>query len=114
MLDTDPFLMIPGPFESPHSQLSNDPDIIKNGSVYIKIRVPKKPILHLEINVFAVTHITILASNHMILGSETTILCQKPRFRGKHHEFRVKNHDFRGFDTKIVVFDTKIVVFAPK
>ncbi len=29
---TEPFLMIPGSFESPHSQLSNDPGIIKNGS----------------------------------------------------------------------------------
>ena len=37
---TEPFLMILGSFESPHSQLSNDPGIIKNGSVYIKIRVP--------------------------------------------------------------------------
>ena len=34
------FLMIPGPIESPRSQLSNDPGIMKNGWVYIKIRVP--------------------------------------------------------------------------
>ena len=38
---TEPFLMIPGSFESDHSQLSNDPGFIKNGSVYIKIRVLK-------------------------------------------------------------------------
>ena len=34
--------MIPERFEGPESQLSNDPGIIKNGSVYIKIRVPLK------------------------------------------------------------------------
>ena len=53
---TEPFSMIPGWFESPESQLSNDTGTIKNGSVYIKIRALKKPITHLEIKVFAVTH----------------------------------------------------------
>ena len=33
--------MKPGSFESPHSQLSNDPGIMKNGSVYKKIRGPQ-------------------------------------------------------------------------
>ena len=32
-ISTEPFLMVPGWFESPHSPLSNHPGIIKNGSV---------------------------------------------------------------------------------
>ena len=34
---TEPFLMIPGWFESPHSPLSNQPSIIKNDSVELGI-----------------------------------------------------------------------------
>ena len=37
-LYTDPFIMAPGWFESPAPQLSNHPGIIKNGSVYSRLR----------------------------------------------------------------------------
>ena len=37
-LYTDPFLKIPGSFESPESQLANHPGIIKNGSGYSRLR----------------------------------------------------------------------------
>ena len=60
LMYTDPFLMIPGWFESPESQLSNHPGIIENGSVYLEIWVPKHSTGHLEKYVFAVTHITML------------------------------------------------------
>ena len=37
-LYTEPFLTIPGWFESPESQRSNHPGIIKSGSVYSRLR----------------------------------------------------------------------------
>ena len=38
---TEPFLMILESLESAHSGLSNDPKIVENGSVQLKIRRPK-------------------------------------------------------------------------